>query len=73
MSPTDAKRRVGARVHAKAHFNKSESDARRTFSSLWNTHLVSGTVEWAHMDESGKGVRESVAVMWDLSAGRKIT
>jgi hypothetical protein len=68
---TDAKRRVGARVHAKANFTMYESDARRTFGSAWNTHLVSGTVESAHYDDSGKGARVSVAVMWDLPAGPK--
>jgi hypothetical protein len=54
MSPTtEAKRRVGARVHARAHFTMSESDAKRTFGSAWNTHLVSGTVESARLDDSG--------------------
>jgi hypothetical protein len=69
---TDAKRRVGARVHAKAHFTMSESDAKRTFCSAWNTHLVSGTVESAHVNDSSKGVRVSVAVMWGLLAGHKL-
>jgi hypothetical protein len=73
MSPmTEAKRRVGARVHAKALFTMSESDAMRTFGSTWNTHLESGTIESAHLDDSGKGVRVSVAVMWDLPAGPKL-
>jgi hypothetical protein len=53
-------------VHAKAHFTVSESDAKRTFGSAWNTLLVSGTVESAHVEDSGKGVRVSVAVIWDL-------
>jgi hypothetical protein len=73
MSPaTDAKRRIGARVHAKAHFAMSESDAKRTFGSAWNTHLVSGTVESVHEGDAGKRVSMSVAVMWDLPAGRKL-
>jgi hypothetical protein len=73
MSPTtDAKRHLDACVLVKAHFTMSESDARQTFGSVWNTHLVSGTVESAHVDESGKGVRVSVAGMWDLPAGCKL-
>jgi hypothetical protein len=50
----------------------SESDARRTFGSAWNTRPVSGTVESAHLDDSGKGVKVSVDVMWDLPAGPKL-
>ena len=51
---TDAKRRVGARVNAKAHFAMSVSDAKRTCGSAWNSRLVSGTVESVHEDDSGK-------------------
>jgi hypothetical protein len=48
---TDAKRRVGARVNAKAHFAMSASDAKRTFGSAWNSRLVSGTAESVHEDD----------------------
>jgi hypothetical protein len=41
----EAKRCIGSRVYAKAHFARSESDAKRTFGSAWNTRFVSKTVE----------------------------
>jgi hypothetical protein len=69
---TDAKRRVGARVNAKAHFAMSASDAKRTYGSAWNSRLASGTVESVHEDDSGKRVSVFVTVMWDLPAGRKL-
>jgi hypothetical protein len=68
----DAKRRVGARVNAKAHFAMSASDAKRTYGSAWNSRLVSGTVESVHEDDSSKRVSVFVTVMWDLAAGRKL-
>jgi SH3-like domain-containing protein len=48
---TDAKRRVGARVNAKAHFAMSASDAERTCGSALNSRLVSGTAESVHEDD----------------------
>jgi hypothetical protein len=69
---TDAKRRVGARVNAKAHFVMSASDAERTCGSAWNSRLVSETVESVHEDDSVKRVSVFVTVMWDLPAGRKL-
>jgi hypothetical protein len=64
---TDAKRRVGARVNAKAHFAMSASDAKRTHGSAWNSRLVFGTVESVHEDDSGKRVSVFVTVMWNLN------
>jgi hypothetical protein len=69
---TDAKRRACARVNAKAHFVMSASDAERTCGSAWNSHLVSGTLESVHEDDSGKRVSVTVTVMRDLPAGRKL-
>jgi hypothetical protein len=69
---TYAKRRAGARVNSKAHFAMSASDAKRTYDNPWNSRLVSGTVESAHEDDSGKRVSVFVTVMWDLPAGRKL-
>jgi hypothetical protein len=69
---TDAKRRVGARVNAKAHFAMSASDTKRTYGSAWNSRLASGTVESVHEDDSGKRVSVTVTVMRDLPAGRKL-
>jgi hypothetical protein len=69
---TDAKRRVGARVNAKAHFATSASDAKRTYGSAWNSRLVSGTVESVLEDDSGRRVSVIVTVTWDLAPGRKL-
>jgi hypothetical protein len=69
---TDAKRRVGARVNAKAHFAMSASDAKRTYGSAWNSRLVFGAVESVHEDDSGKRVSVIVTVTWDLAPGRKL-
>jgi Transposase IS4 len=69
---TDAKRRVGARVNAKAHFAMSASDAKRTYGNPWNLRFASGTLESVHEDDSGKRVSVFVTVMWDLPAGRKL-
>jgi hypothetical protein len=69
---TDAKRRFGARVNAKAHFAMSASNAKRTYGSASNSRLVSGTAESVHEDDSGKRVSVFVTVMWDLPAGRKL-
>jgi hypothetical protein len=68
----DAKRRVGARVNAKAHFAMSASDVRRTCGNPWNSRLASGTAESVHEDDSGKRVNVFVTVTWDLPAGRKL-
>jgi hypothetical protein len=69
---TDAKRRAGACVNSKAHFAMSASDAKRTYDNPWNSRLVSGTVESAHEDDSGKRVSVVVTVTWDLVPGRKL-
>jgi hypothetical protein len=69
---TDAKRRVGARVYAKAHFAMSASDVRRTYGSAWKSRLVSWTVESVHEDDSGERVSVTVIVTWDLAPGRKL-
>jgi hypothetical protein len=69
---TDAERRAGARVNAKAHFVMSASDAKRTYGSAWNSRLASGTVESVLEDDSGERVSVTVTVMRDLPAGRKL-
>jgi hypothetical protein len=72
MPPSsDPKRCVGARVHTRAHFSMSETDAKRTFGRAWNTRLVSGTVLSMVEDGSGKRISVSVDAMWDLPAGPK--
>jgi hypothetical protein len=72
LMTTDAKRRVGARANAKAHFVMSASDAKRTYGSAWNSGLVSGTLESAHEDDSGERFSVTATVAWDLAPGRKL-
>jgi hypothetical protein len=51
---SDPKRRVGTRVHTRAHFTMSLADAKRKFGSYWNRQLVSGTVISVDNETSGK-------------------
>jgi hypothetical protein len=63
---SDPKRRVGARVHARAHFKMSLADAKRKFGSYWNRQLVSGTVISVDKDTSGKRSSFFLNVKWEL-------
>jgi hypothetical protein len=49
----------------------SAVNAKSTFGSVWNTKLVSGTVQSVVEDGAGKRVSVSVDVMWEQPAGPK--
>jgi hypothetical protein len=67
-TPSDARRVVGALVHAKAHFCTNATEAKRLFGVLWNTKLVNCTVLEVLTSTSGRRANVSLKVEWQLPA-----
>ena len=73
MASVDDKRRLGARVHAKASQITSEAECRRLFGLSWNSKMVNGTVTGAVQRPSPTGRNMwLVTATFELPSGQVI-